>query len=51
MPFAGRIPYDSDAVKAINNAKSIVDMDCAAGRAARDVFDETMRILLQESYR
>ena len=51
LPFAGRIPYDSDAVKAINNAKSIVDMDCAAGRAARDVFDETMRILLQESYR
>ncbi|MBP7507764.1 MAG: ATP-binding protein [Prolixibacteraceae bacterium] len=51
LPFAGRIPYDSDAVKAINNAKSIVDMDCASGRAARDVFDKTMRILLKESNR
>ena len=51
LPFAGRIPYDSDAVKAINDAKSIVDMDCAAGRAARDVFDQTMRILLKESNR
>lgn len=51
LPFVGRIPYDTDAVKAINNAKSIVDMDCAAGRAARDVFDKTMRILLKESNR
>lgn len=45
LPLAGRIPYDSDVVKAINNAKSIVDMDCAAGRASRDVFDKTMTIL------
>jgi len=44
LPFVGRIPYDSDAVIAINDAKSIVDMDCAAGRAVRDVFDKTMRI-------
>ncbi|HBH13171.1 MAG: CobQ/CobB/MinD/ParA nucleotide binding domain protein [Clostridiales bacterium 38_11] len=51
LPFAGRIPYDSDAVKAINNAKSIVDMDCAAGRAAMDVFEKTMRIFLDESNR
>lgn len=51
LPFVGRIPYDSDAVKAINNAKSIVDMDCAAGRAARDVFDKTMRIFLDENDR
>lgn len=49
LPFTGRIPYDSDAVKAINHAKSIVDMDCAAGRAARIVFDQTMKILLEES--
>ena len=48
LPFAGRIPYDSDAVKAINNAKSIVDMDCAAGRAVRDVFDKTKSILKLE---
>ena len=49
LAFAGRIPYDSDAVEAINNAKSIVDMDCAAGRAATDVFDKTITILFKES--
>ena len=47
LPVAGRIPYDLDVVKAINNAKSIVDIDCAAGRAARDVFDKTMNILFK----
>lgn len=50
LAFAGRIPYDSNAVEAINNAKSIVDMDCAAGRAARDVFDKTITILFEESH-
>jgi MinD superfamily P-loop ATPase len=47
LPFTGTIPYDSDAVKAINSAKSIVDMECAAGRAVRDVFDQTMRLFNQ----
>ncbi|MFZ3131831.1 MAG: ATPase, partial [Desulfosporosinus sp.] len=45
LPFAGRIPFDPDAVKAINNARSIVDMDCAAGRAAGEVFEKTIKIL------
>ncbi len=45
LPFAGRIPYDPDAVRAINNGMSIVDIDCAAGRAVKDVFDKTMKIL------
>lgn len=45
LPFVGRIPYDSDAIKAINNAMSVVDMDCAAGRAVKEVFFNTMQIL------
>ncbi len=49
LPFAGKIPYDKDAVKAINQAKSIVEIDCAAGRAAREVFALTMKILFDES--
>jgi MinD superfamily P-loop ATPase len=48
LPDAGRIPFDPEVVKAINNAKSIVDVDCAAGRAARDVFDKTFEILFNE---
>lgn len=28
LPFIGRIPFDSNAVKAINNGQTIVDIDC-----------------------
>ena len=49
FPFAGRIPFDPDAVKAINNGQSIVDLDCAAGRATKDVFDKTIEVLFDES--
>ena len=49
LSFVGRIPFDSDAVKAINNSLSIVDIDCASGRAAKDVFDNTIKILFNES--
>ena len=45
LPFAGRIPFDPDAIKAINNAQSIIDIDCAAGRAAKEVFNKTIKIL------
>lgn len=44
--YAGRIPFDPDAVKAINQGQSIVDMDCSiAGRAVKDVFDKTVKQL------
>ena len=45
IPFAGKIPFDSNAVKAINNGQSIVDIDCAAGLAAIKVYKETIKIL------
>jgi len=48
LPFVGRVPYDSSAIIAINNAKSIVDIDCMAGRAAKDVFDKVIDILYDE---
>ncbi len=46
IPIAGRIPFDPDAVKAINNGQTIVDIDCSSGHALRKVFDKTMRLLL-----
>ena len=49
LPFAGRIPFDTNAVKAINNGISIVDLDCAAGDAVKDVFEKTIKILFNES--
>jgi len=46
LPFTGRIPFDSEAVKAINNGRTIVDTDCPSGFAVKEVFKSTMRLLL-----
>jgi len=49
LPFAGRIPYDPEAVKAINRGLSIADLDCASGRAVQDVYHRTIETLFDES--
>jgi len=48
LPLAGRIPFDTDAVKAINRGQTIVDIDCVSGRAVKDVFEKTMKILYRQ---
>lgn len=45
LPIVGKIPFDENAVKAINSGKSIVDIDCASGRAVQPLFYKTMQIL------
>lgn len=45
LHVVGRIPFDTDAVKAINSGQSIVDLDCGAGRAVKEVFHNTSKIL------
>lgn len=45
IPFVGKIPFDSNAVKAINNGKSIIDIDCDAGNSTKDVYNKIMKIL------
>ncbi|HRY12840.1 MAG TPA: ATP-binding protein [Syntrophomonadaceae bacterium] len=49
LPLLGFIPYDPEAVKAVNEARSIVDVDCPSGRAVREVFGQTMTLLGDES--
>lgn len=49
LPFVGKIPYDAEAVKAINHSKSIVDTDCISGREARHIFEKTMEILFKNN--
>lgn len=44
VPFVGCIPYDEEAVCAINAGKSIVELDCAAGKAVRTVYENTMEV-------
>lgn len=43
--FVGRIPFDPNAVKAINNGQSIVDIDCISGTAVRAICDKIMKLL------
>ena len=49
LPLVGRIPFDSDAVKAVNNGQTIVDIDCKSGTAVREVYKKTMKALLKKA--
>lgn len=44
-PFVGTIPYDPQAVSAINQGKTIAEIDCPSGRAVREIYAKTMRLL------
>ena len=48
LPFTGKIPFDPDAIKAVNQGRTIVEIECASGRAVRGVFDNTIRLLFQK---
>lgn len=45
LPFLGRIPYDPMASKAINNGISVVQIDCPASRALREIYVQTLKLL------
>jgi MinD superfamily P-loop ATPase containing an inserted ferredoxin domain len=45
LPFTGTIPFDPEAVKAINSGKSIAEVDCLSGTAVRDIYNKTMALL------
>ncbi|MFA5449773.1 MAG: ATP-binding protein [Clostridia bacterium] len=44
IAFVGKIPYDKNAITAINDGKSIVDVDCPAANAIKKVFNNTLII-------
>jgi len=45
LPFAGKIPFDTEAVKAINSGKSIAELDIPSGRAVRKVYENIVALL------
>lgn len=45
IPLVGKIPFDKNAVIAVNEGKSVIDIDTAASEAIKDVYDKTMHIL------
>ncbi|MBS4534155.1 ATP-binding protein [Clostridium sp. D2Q-14] len=47
IKFIGNIPFDIEAVKAINSGKSIVDIDCKAREAIEDVYKKTINMLIK----
>ena len=49
LPFSGKIPFDPEAVRAINSGKTIVDLDCPSGIAVKEVYHRTMEQLLNEN--
>ena len=46
IPFVGKIPYDAHASIAINEGKSIADIDCSARDALYRIYQKTMEMIL-----
>lgn len=47
--FLGKIPYDTKAVKAVNNKETIVDIDCPSGVAVKRLYKKTMDLFLKDT--
>jgi len=45
LPFVGKIPFDRNIIAALNKGKSIIDVDCAATKAIKSVYEKTINIL------
>lgn len=46
LSFVGKIPFDPEVVKAVNNGQSIADIHCPAGIAIEEVVKNTMKKLI-----
>lgn len=45
LPVAGRIPFDWEAVAAVNEGQTVVDRPCASGEAVKAIYSKTMALL------
>lgn len=48
LDFVGEIPYDPTAVRAVNEGRTIVSLDCKAGRAVRVVYSKVWELFMKE---
>lgn len=46
--FVGLIPFDKEAVRSINEGKTIVETDCPSGQAVKAIYEKTMDLLLEK---
>ena len=49
ISLVGKIPYDKEAVKAINSGKTIVEVDCPSGNAVREVYKKVVDMLSEKT--
>lgn len=45
LEFVGVIPFDKNAVKAINNNKTVVDFECKSGEAIKQIYSKVINII------
>ena len=45
LPFVGQIPYDKSASEAINTGKTLADIDCPAGNALLEIYQNVNKLL------
>ena len=45
LAFLGKIPYDKEAIRAINNGITIVDIDCISGESTKKIYEKTVELL------
>lgn len=48
IPYVGKIPFDQEAIKAINKGLSIVEVDCEAGKAVKHIYNKTLKIMFDK---
>ena len=46
--FVGKIPFDYEAVKITNDGKSLVEVDCVAGKKIAEIYKKCYDILQLE---
>jgi MinD superfamily P-loop ATPase len=51
LAFVGRVPFDTEAAKAVNSGRTIVDTDCPSGQAARTIYRTIIELLFDEGGR
>lgn len=44
IPFVGKIPFDKEAVKAVNAGYTIADIDCPAGTAVKELYQSVVTL-------
>lgn len=44
IPFAGEIPYDPEAIRAVNKGLTLANVESPAGYAVRRIFEKVMKI-------